>query len=151
MTVSEDTITIYAAWYSKIWTLSLHSNCQDYNEVKAHLEVWAPNSLEFPTPPAKKKSLTHCQWGGFRLCQIRSALVSGFRTEVSCRVDGLNCPTSKEQYVVSVLFVVWFVTKFERHDKAAHAEFCNSLIYSSHIKNDIRIPLKYSRWNCSTK
>lgn len=81
----------FSARHYRMWTLQ---------SSKGLLKAQLPNTFWV------KKSLFPCQWGIFRLCQIRNFLVSSFRTEISCRAFGLNGLRSKEQYVISVVRLI---------------------------------------------
>ena len=81
----------YSALYYRMWTLLLLHYCDDYNAVK---HIW---KYKLQTLFECQTKRIQCQWGSFRLCQIRNFLVSRFRTKVSCGLYGLNCLRSKEQ------------------------------------------------------
>lgn len=90
----------YSALHYRTWTLSLLHYCDDYNAVK---HIW---KYKLETLFERETKRIQCQWGSFRLCQIRNFLVSSFRTKVSRGVYGLNRLRSKAQCAISVVQLI---------------------------------------------
>lgn len=90
-----------------------HGHFLCFITVKAEWQdIW---KYKFQTVFESTKSVIHCQCYSFRLCQIRNFLVSSLGTDMSSREYGLNCLTSKEQYVSSVtrlIILVWITRDY---------------------------------------
>lgn len=62
--------------------------------------LWSVTAFPVVLCPELKSNLNQCRLGSFWLCQIRNFLGSGFGTDLSGRLFGLNTVTSEEHRVI---------------------------------------------------